>query len=164
MRKNDYQAFAGSFLDLWQEQIARAMSDTDFLQALMENMQQMQAGMFGYDATHKDHFDTADASQPKLDELVDLQRRLAAAERKIIKLEATIERLRDAKPAASPKPKPAARSTKTTAAKTTKSKPVAKAKPKPKPKAKAATKTTASKTKRTSKAKPTTRKRAVKRR
>lgn len=166
MRKNDYQAFAGSFLDLWQEQVARAMSDTDFLQALMENMQQMQSGMFGYDAPHKNHFDTADASEPKSDELDDMQRRLAAAERKIIKLEATIERLRDAKPAAKPVVKSAAKKAvpKKTAAKP---KRIAKPKPATKP-AKPAVKTAAVKAKPAAKpkakAKPTARKRAVKRR
>ena len=140
MRKNDYQAFASSFLDLWQEQIARAMSDTDFLQALMENMQQMQAGVFGYDAAHKNHFDVADAPQPEPDELADLQRRLAAAERKVIKLEATIERLRESKPAAAAtKPRTPAKRAKPAA---TKPKPAAKpaAKGEPKPKAKPATK------------------------
>lgn len=136
MRKNDYQAFASSFLDLWQEQIARAMSDTDFLQALMENMQQMQAGVFGYDAAHKNHFDTADAPQPQPDELADLQRRLAAAERKVIKLEATIERLRESRPAApAAKPRAPAKRAKPIAAKPkTAAKPAAKSKAKPKAK------------------------------
>jgi hypothetical protein len=155
MPKQNYQAFAGSFLDLWQDQVARAMSDTDFLGAIMENMQQMQSGMFGYDAAQQNHNDTADASQPEPDELDDLQRRLGTAERKIIRLEATIERLKErpaaAKPKAKPKPEPKAKAAPKRRA--TPKRAVAKPKPVAKPAAKAK-----------AKAKPkTTRKRAIKR-
>ncbi len=161
MRKNDYSAFASSFLDLWQEQIARAMSDTDFLQSLMDNMQHMQSGVFSHDAAQQNHKHPAHASEPEPDELSDMQRRLASAERKITKLEAALERLaeRDEAPRAKPKPaptvqpKPIAKRTKPAAAK-------APAKPQQKPKPKAP----AAKAKPKATAKPALRKRAVKRR
>ena len=151
MSHKNYQDFAGSFLDLWQDQVARAMSDTDFLGAIMDNMQQMQSGMFGYDTAQQNHYDTADAPQPKPDELDDLQRRLGAAERKIIRLEATIERLKakpaaaakpKAKPKAKPEPKAKAPAKRGTTPKRAVAKPKPVAKPAAKPKAKAKPKTT----------------------
>lgn len=103
MPRKDYQSFASSFLDLWQEQVARALSDTDFLQALMENMQRMQAETFGYERQSEateapdyegGHRHTADAFGAEPDELDALRRRMATCERKILRLEATIERLK----------------------------------------------------------------------
>ena len=94
MSRKDYQAFASNFLDLWQEQMARAMADSDVLQAMMK---QMQAGAFGYEQqkTAKDDRNAANASGAGPHELDDLRQRLAACERKIIKLEATIDRLKE---------------------------------------------------------------------
>ncbi len=157
MAHKNYQDFAGSFLDLWQDQVARAMSDTDFLGAIMDNMQQMQSGMFGYDAAQQNHYDTADASQPEPDELDDLQRRLGAAERKIVRLEATIERLKEKPAAAKPKAKPKAQPKPEAKASTKRRATPKRAVAKPKPAAKPAQKPKA-------KAKPkATRKRAIKR-
>ena len=157
----DYQAMADSFLDLWQEQIARAMGDGDFLHALTEQMQQFGGAATNERPQNKARRDSypADASGAGDDELADLRARMAASERRVQRLEAKIRKLETedeepapaAKPKAKPKPARAGSPRRAAKAGTTRAK---SAKPAAKPKAK-------------QKAKPTTvkpRKRAVKRR
>ena len=130
MPKDDYASMASAMFDLWQQNMSRAMQDTDFLQNMMANMQ---AG--GVKHEQKPHRHTPDASGAGLEQLDALRQRVERLERKITKLEATIERLQKAEKKSNPaRPKrstPASASArkpaKRTATKTPKKKPAAKA-------------------------------------
>src|SRR5688572_3584024 len=110
MARNDYQNMASSFLDLWQEQITRSLSDRDFIHAMLDSMKKMQgqgSGAFRDNYESKDR-DTAASSGIGADELDDLRRRLADCERRLAALESSSRQVRKA-PAKQPERKGAAK-------------------------------------------------------
>lgn len=109
MTGNDYQKMAGAFLNIWQEQLSKSMTDGDFISQMTKMMRQFQpTGTSGHDETNRH---TAYASHAQSDELAHLQQRLAACERRLKQLEAWVNT-----PKPEPEPEPA---------------PVTKARPKP---------------------------------
>lgn len=85
MSSNDYQKMAGVFLDIWQEQLAKSLTDGDFIRQMTNMMRSFQpAGKAGHEQENRY---TAHASGAQSDELADLQQRLAACERRIKQLE-----------------------------------------------------------------------------
>ncbi len=110
MTGNDYQKMAGAFLNIWQEQLSKSMTDGDFISQMTTMMRQFQPGAkAGHDETNRH---SAYASHAQSDELAHLQQRLAACERRLKQLEAWVN---TPKPEPEPvaKAKPASKSTKT---------------------------------------------------
>ena len=98
-----YQQMAKDFMDLWQKQVASVVSDKQFIQAMLELFQTMQAPNAAYTATPPHSADAADAGHGMLAELAF---RLAMCERRLAALEGQSKKPKAAKRAARGSKKP----------------------------------------------------------
>ena len=85
MTENPYTAFSDKMLDLWQEQLAQAMSDTRFVQAMLDMMQNMPH--FGAHASSSNPAQPASASDIHERRLSELAARLERIEERLERLE-----------------------------------------------------------------------------
>jgi hypothetical protein len=91
MPRNDYQKIANAFLDLWQEQVTRALNDSQFYDTMMAQMRQPFDG-----ATHDAGRPSAAPQSPVTGdaELDAIRQRLADSEARISELERELRSLR----------------------------------------------------------------------
>ena len=85
MARNDYQKMANAFLDLWQEQITRALNDSQFYDAMLAQMQQP----FDMGRGHESAPEPSVAGDAELDAVYE---RLADCEARIVQLERQLAR------------------------------------------------------------------------
>lgn len=86
MTANPYQDIAKEFLDLWQKQITSAMGDKQFIHAMLELLQNMQAKPNAKPTNTTPHPANAPAAEHEL--FAELTFRLAMCEKRITALEA----------------------------------------------------------------------------
>lgn len=86
MTANPYQDIAKEFLDLWQKQVTSAMGDKQFIHAMLELLQNMQAKPNAKSTNAASHPANAPAAEHEL--FAELTFRLAMCEKRLAALEA----------------------------------------------------------------------------